>query len=85
MKPPVLRFAWKIYARFSGKKETIPLLLPFPTLLPQQSKISLEIRRRARKASSELFIHDERKTRGSEFSRVLFYELLSRSRGFLTA
>lgn len=40
-----------IYTRFSSEREAIPLFLHFSSLLSRQSEISLEIRRRARKAS----------------------------------
>lgn len=74
-----------IHEIFREKRSRSSLSPSLPSVLSRQSEISLEIRRRGAESFPELFIHDERKTRGSEFSRVLFYELFLRSRGFSAA
>ena len=68
-----------IYTRFSGEREAIPLFLPFffslSLSLFYRDKVKSPSRYTSPRAESfpELFIYGERKTRGSEFSWVLFY------------
>lgn len=71
---------------FRQKKNYLPsfLFLFFP-LFSAATKWNLP-RDTSRVGSfPELFIHDERKTHSLEFSRILFYKLFSRNRGFSVA